>query len=57
MDSSDSDTTAVNPKRNDLFKTRVMTPDPMRPHSLYDPDESPSKYLGSDGLGPILSRK
>lgn len=52
-----SDTTAVNPVQVDPLKTRVMTPDPMRPHSLYDPDEAPYKYLGPDERGPILSRK
>lgn len=54
---NDTDPTAVNPRHGDGPKARVMTPDPMKPHSLYDPDEAPHKTPGPDDQGPILSRK
>lgn len=56
MNSSD-DTTAVNPRSNESRKARMMIPDPMKPHSLYDPNEAPRKSPGADDVEAGLYRK
>lgn len=41
---SPSDTKAVNPRDDGSDKAaRMLTPDPMKPHSLYDPKKMPPK--------------
>lgn len=50
-----TDTTAVNPARTERIPT--LFPDPMNPHSLYNPNEDPKKNQDDDESGVVISRR
>lgn len=55
---SPSDTTAVNPRDDGSNKAaRMLTPDPMKPHSLYDPKMAPRKDPGVEESEAVTTRR
>jgi hypothetical protein len=54
---SPSDTTAVNPRDDGSDKAaRMLTPDPIKPHSMYDP-KAPRKDPGVEESEAVTSRR
>lgn len=55
---SPSDTTAVNPRDDGSDKAaRMLTPDPMKPHSMFDPKKAPQKDPGVEESEAVTTRR
>lgn len=59
---SPSDTTAVNPRDDGSDKAaRMLTPDPMKPHSIYDvqkdAQKAPEQDPGAEEAEAVTSRR
>jgi hypothetical protein len=55
---SPSDTTAVNPRDDGSDKAaRMLTPDPMKPHSIYDAQKAPKQDPGAEEAETVTSRR
>lgn len=53
-----SDTKAVNPRDDGSDKAaRMLTPDPIKPHSLYDPRNLSKKDPGAEESETVTSRR
>jgi hypothetical protein len=55
---SPSDTTAVNPRDDGSNKAaRMLTPDPIKPHSMYDPTKVPPTDPDVDDSEAVTVRR